>query len=146
MPLSALLTNAEPPAGLMSLCPELRSTFDLEALFDRCMSDAGLATKLLERFGARLPKSVAEIEQSLAACDRSEMLRQIHTMKGESGSLSAVGLQEAAGNLETLVRDSADMNDPEIARLVSELAAAANLCRRCLPQALTTLASATNDA
>ncbi len=146
MALSALLTNTEPPAGLMSLCPELRGTFDLEALFDRCMSDAGLAIKLLERFGARLPKSIAEIEQSLAAFDRSEVLRQVHTMKGESGSLSAVGLQEAADHLEAQVRDSVDMHDPEIAQRGAKLAAAANLCRRRLPQALATLASATNDA
>jgi HPt (histidine-containing phosphotransfer) domain-containing protein len=145
MPLSALLNNTAAHADLATSCPELKGTFDLDALLDRCMADAGLATKLLERFGARLPKSVAEIKRLLTSQDRTEVLKQVHTMKGESGSLSAVGLQQAAGDLETQLREASDLNDPEIARLAAELAAAANLCQERLPQALAALAAAAEN-
>ena len=74
MPLSALFTNTPTYAGLTSPGPAPNGAFDLDALLDRCMADAGLASKLLERFGARLPKSIADIKQSLAALDRGEVL------------------------------------------------------------------------
>jgi HPt (histidine-containing phosphotransfer) domain-containing protein len=110
------------------------------------MGDASLAARLLDRFGERLPITVAEMERSLTAEDRSEVLKQAHTLKGEAGSLSAVRLQQAAAELETCVRNAHETNHPEILRLALALATAADHCRRRLPEAVDALSTSINKA
>ena len=144
--MSALLTTTGPQAEIAASSSDLRSIFDLDALVDRCMGDAGLAARLLDRFGDRLPITVAAANRSLAAQDRSEVLRQAHTLKGEAGSLSAVRLQQAAAELETSVRKAHEMRDPEIVRLAAALATAADQCRQRLPEAVAALSTSTNNA
>jgi two-component system, sensor histidine kinase and response regulator len=141
----ALSTSTE-PKNSSTATPELNGAFDLAALVDRCMGDAGLAARLLGRFGERLSTSVGEIQNSVNAGDRSEVLKQAHTLKGEAGSLAAVRLQESAAQLEACVRKAHDMKDPEIVRLTVALAAAAEQCRQRLPKAVDSLSTSANSA
>ncbi|MEX2139376.1 MAG: Hpt domain-containing protein [Pirellulales bacterium] len=141
-----LSTTTEPQNTSQLTTANLNGVFDLDALVDRCMGDASLAAKLLGRFGERLLTSVAEIETSLAAGDRSEVLKQAHTLKGEAGSLSAVRLQQAAAELETRLRNAHDVPDPQVARLAAALSSAADQCRQRLPKALDALSTSANQA
>ena len=131
------------PAGTNS---GLSSIFDLEALIDRCMGDAELAIKLLNRFGERLSTSVAEIKQTLIGDDRSGALKLAHSLKGEAGSLAAFRVQEAAAALEDGLRTASDLKHPEIVRLTAALAAATDECGQHLPEAVEALSTSANHA
>lgn len=144
--MSRLLTTTEPQHQSAASSAELSAIFDLSTLLDRCMGDAGLAARLLERFGARLPKAVAEIECSLATQDRSELVKQSHTLKGEAGSLAAVRLQQAAAELETCLRNEPNLPEAEIVRLAAAIATEAEQCRQRLPETLDALSTAANPA
>ena len=144
--MSLVLTTTEPEHDSAVSSSDLCCIFDLDALVDRCMGDAVLAAKLLDRFGERLSTTVAELERSLAAGNRTEVLRQAHTLKGEAGSLAAVRLQQSAAELETYMRDAHDTKDPQILRLATSITTAADQCRQRLPETLVALASPTNTA
>jgi HPt (histidine-containing phosphotransfer) domain-containing protein len=125
---------------------DLASTFDLESLLERCMGDAELATRLLNRFGQRLSTSVGEIEQALGGGDRSEALKLAHTLKGESGSLAASRVHRAAAALEDGIHNATDLKHPEIVRLIAALAVAADECEQCLTEAIDALSTSANHA
>jgi HPt (histidine-containing phosphotransfer) domain-containing protein len=144
--MSVSTTTTNPQNASTAKTSELNGIYDLDALVDRCMGDASLAAKLLDRFGERLPITVAEVERALAAGDRSELLRQAHTLKGEAGSLAAVRLQKAAAELEACVRDVQDLKDPQIVSLGRALTAAANQCRQRWPHAIDALTTSANHA
>jgi HPt (histidine-containing phosphotransfer) domain-containing protein len=83
---------------------ELEAVCDVAALCDRCMNDKGLALNLLERFGTRLDGTVQEIGRLLAEERTADTLKKVHTLKGEAGSLAAIGVQAAATDLEKCLR------------------------------------------
>jgi HPt (histidine-containing phosphotransfer) domain-containing protein len=134
-------TTTQRPTEPLASPSDLISVFDLEMLLDRCMGEAALAVKLLGRFTERLPASISEINKTLAAGDRSETLKHVHTLKGEAGSLAAVRVQKSATALETCVRDATDLNHPDIVALTAALAAAADQCRQRVAEAIDALST-----
>ena len=70
------------------------------------MDDREFAAALVKKFTTRLPDAVREIEWSLAECDWASATAKAHTLKGEAGSLAAVALQAAAGQLEESLRSA----------------------------------------
>lgn len=144
--MTALSTAPESQTASKFNTTDLNGVYDLEALVDRCMGDADLAAKLLDRFGQRLSTTVGEIQQSVNAGERSAVLTQTHTLKGEAGSLAAVRLQEAASELEACVRKAHNRQDAEIFRLTVALTAAAEQCRQRLPRAVEALAMSAKHA
>src|SRR5688500_12918619 len=62
-------------------CPS--AAFDLAALLRRSMNDRSLAAMLIEKFTARLGRTVEEIHQLVAAGDWPAAGAKVHTLKGE---------------------------------------------------------------
>lgn len=83
---------------------EPAQVFELAALVRRCMDDRAFAAVLVEKFTARLPTTIQEIEGSLAARDWATATAKAHNLKGEAGSLAASALQAAASQLEESLR------------------------------------------
>src|SRR5947199_5837207 len=81
------------------------AVFDAPSFLERCMGDAASAISLLSTFGNRLPLAISDIGEHLADLrDVGEVARKVHTLKGNAGNLSAVGLYHAAARLEDVLR------------------------------------------
>lgn len=67
-----------------------------------------LALSILTKFTDRLAEFPGQFSELMASGSHEEMERSAHTLKGTAGSVGAKALAEAAGNLETLLRNQAD--------------------------------------
>jgi HPt (histidine-containing phosphotransfer) domain-containing protein len=144
--MSRMPTTVERQTVTAGSCSDLNSIFDQEALLDRCMGDAELAARLLNRFGERLSTSIAEIKQALTAGDRSLALKLAHALKGEAGSLAALRVQQSAAAFEAGVHTASELTHPEIVRLTAALVAAADECVQRLQEAIEALSTSANHA
>ena len=88
--------------------------FELAALLRRCMDDHSLAAGLVDTFTSRLTSMVKTIECLLAETNWSLAAAKVHELKGEAGSLGAIGLQAAAGVLEECLRTSCAREAPAL--------------------------------
>lgn len=129
----ALIREEQPhgtPAGTVAI-------FDSQSLLDRCMGEANAAAELLEVFSNRLPKTIAEICESLADLnDVSGVSKKIHILKGNAGNLSADRLCLAASRLEEAIDRQRHSDIP--ARLAN-LQYEAGCFLRALPSSLASL-------
>jgi HPt (histidine-containing phosphotransfer) domain-containing protein len=97
------------------------------------MDDGQLAVTLLERFTARLPVVIRDVESAMAASDWSAAAAKAHRLRGEAANLSAIDLQAQATRLEAALRaGSLD----EAAGCLPALQSAADAFVRSLPLAL----------
>src|SRR4051794_21378895 len=90
--------------------------FELASLVRRCMDDRAFAAALVEKFTARLPPAIQEIESSLAANDGSSAAGRARNLKVEAGSLAAGALQAAAGQLGETLRGARHELAPTLLR------------------------------
>jgi HPt (histidine-containing phosphotransfer) domain-containing protein len=77
---------------------------DLEGLRNRCMGNLDLVQRVLDKFQQRLPEELAELERMLELNDAEQVARVAHRIRGNSASVSAQGLQQAAAEIEDLSR------------------------------------------
>jgi HPt (histidine-containing phosphotransfer) domain-containing protein len=77
---------------------------DVWALCDRCMGNLDLVRRVLDRFEARLPEELAELERMLESDEATKIALVAHRIKGNSSNVSATGLRHAAGEIEELSR------------------------------------------
>ncbi|MDO3377233.1 response regulator [Geoalkalibacter halelectricus] len=80
--------------------------FDAKELVERMLGDADLAGALVEVFVDDFPKQIERLESYLAANDRGNLERQIHSLKGVTANLNATALFHLAQAMEeALERD-----------------------------------------
>jgi len=113
----------------------------IATLVERCLGDSALAARLWKRFDERLAKSVSQIEAAISEENRSEARKYVHSLKGEAASLAALRLQQAAAELENLLKSDEDDADSKIACAMFEVRTAAERCRECVPLILSALAA-----
>jgi HPt (histidine-containing phosphotransfer) domain-containing protein len=80
------------------------SMYKIDELLRRCIGDHSLAANLIDRFTARLPLTLQDIERAITDNDWSRAASIVHNLKGEAGSLSATQLQIDAASLEDCLR------------------------------------------
>jgi HPt (histidine-containing phosphotransfer) domain-containing protein len=98
-----IATTSEDPANVQVEAP--LQVLNVESLLERCVGDVGAAVALLGMFFDRLPQAIAEISAELADCQaRAQVLRKVHTLKGNAGNLSADRLYQATSRLESALR------------------------------------------
>ena len=92
----------------------------------RQLSEPGepdVLVEVLTLFRADAPARLQAIEAAVAARDARSLQRAAHTMKGASGTIGAVALQQACRVVEELAKDGAlDRVDEALAPLPIELA------------------------
>ncbi|MEI6413839.1 MAG: PAS domain S-box protein [Pseudomonadota bacterium] len=97
--------------------------FDADAALKRAGGDRDLLASLLRRFREQFRPIVADLNRLLAAEDRRELIRYVHTLRGVAGNLGAMALATRATDLETSLRatpEGVPLDDPgELAELAS---------------------------
>jgi CheY-like chemotaxis protein/HPt (histidine-containing phosphotransfer) domain-containing protein len=68
---------------------------------------------LFQLFFATHAGSVEKARQFLAAGDREAARREVHSLKGASGTLGLIGLQQSAATAEVAIREGAEANRTE---------------------------------
>jgi two-component system, sensor histidine kinase and response regulator len=96
------------------LAPKFQSSprIDMKAALERLEGDRELLEELAQLFKDECPRALQEIREAIAAGDPPLLTRLAHTLKGSSGSLSAVPLSQAAAQLEK-VAHAGDLADAE---------------------------------
>ena len=111
--------------------------FDVMVAFDRCMSDAGVVGRVLQKFREHAPVTLAELQKKVEAKDATETMRLAHGMKGAAANISAERLRALSLELERLGHDS---ELSAAADLVKQIEAELNRCIEFIPQAMEQLA------
>jgi two-component system, sensor histidine kinase and response regulator len=99
---------APPPVRAVLASPPI----DITAALERLEGDRDLLEELAQLFKEECPRALEEIRGAIAAGDAPLLTRLAHTLKGSSGSLSAVPLSQAAAQLEK-VAQAGDLADAE---------------------------------
>jgi len=133
------MATATPGIGAVAI--NVSEVCQIATLVERCLGDTALAARLWKRFDERLAKSVSQIEAALAEENHSEAQKRVHSLKGEAASLAALRLQQAAADLENLLKSNEDGADANIGRAMLEIQTAAERCRECVPLILSALAT-----
>ncbi len=111
-------SSTEHRGGPMTSLCEKSNAFDLAPLLSRCMGNRELAIRLLNTFAASLPKDLQSI-QGLSDENQYEQVAKIaHRLKGSSANLGAVGVYEAATQLE---KQAKSPNDGPLAEWIERL-------------------------
>lgn len=97
-----------------------RTVIDVAALRSRCMDDASIAQQLLGMFSQTVWQLAEQVELYVGQKKFRQAAELVHKLKGEAGSLSAVALHKAAGNLEDILRSSSPA-DANLATLRDEI-------------------------
>ncbi|MGO9111475.1 MAG: Hpt domain-containing protein [Thermoguttaceae bacterium] len=92
------------PSGQPMRAPSSAEVLDLQGLCDRCMGNLELVQRVLDKFEQRLPEELAELERVLELGDAAKIALVAHRIKGSSSNISAVGLHQAAAEIEDLSR------------------------------------------
>jgi signal transduction histidine kinase/CheY-like chemotaxis protein len=92
--------------------PESLPGFDLAAGQERLMGNKRLYRKLLVDFGTKYIKAARDIRETLDAKDFEQTHSLVHNLKGMAGNLAATELQNAAVDLEKLVKGVKKKNFP----------------------------------
>jgi Amt family ammonium transporter len=77
---------------------------DLASLKRRCLGTQELVGRLVMQFAERLPGIATAIEEAVSRNQLKEAAAQAHSLKGSAANLSALRLQQVAGDLETTCR------------------------------------------
>ena len=81
--------------------PQTTRAFDKSELLERVGGDAEICAEILKVFIDDIPVRIQEMEDALQRQDYETLKRGAHTIKGSSGNVGALKLQEAAYQLET---------------------------------------------
>jgi len=92
------------PSGQSKRGSSNSEVLDLQGLCDRCMGNLDLVQRVLDKFEQRLPEELAELERVLELGDAAKIALVAHRIKGSSSNVSAVGLHQAAAEIEDLSR------------------------------------------
>jgi HPt (histidine-containing phosphotransfer) domain-containing protein len=112
--------------------PVADSPVDVPALLNRCMGNAELVAKVLERFESQARITLEKLQSSVAEADCDSFARLAHTLKGSAANLSAEGVREAAWQLEDMGRQRQLQHaKSQLIRLQEQI----DLCLQYLPQA-----------
>jgi signal transduction histidine kinase/DNA-binding response OmpR family regulator/HPt (histidine-containing phosphotransfer) domain-containing protein len=101
---AARRSDAAPGGEGADVARDAPAVFDKQALLDRVMGDEELARELVEVFLEDTPQQLDTLRDALLAGDAAIVRRQAHTIKGSAGNVSAIGLQQAALQLEQACR------------------------------------------
>jgi len=74
--------------------------FDRHALLDRLDGDAELFEEIIRDYVRDVPKQLGLLTAALESGESELVARQAHTIKGASGNVGALALQEAALGVE----------------------------------------------
>jgi CheY-like chemotaxis protein/HPt (histidine-containing phosphotransfer) domain-containing protein len=107
--------------------------FDVMAAFDRCMSDAGVVGRVLQKFKEHAPVNLAELQKKVEAKDAAETKRLAHGMKGAAANISAEKLRALALELERLGHE-AELS--AATGLLKQIEAELNRCIEFIPEAM----------
>lgn len=81
---------------------DLKNTvFDWDGLLYRLMGDEDLAREIVDDFMKDIPGKYSALKQALKKQDALLVKREAHIIKGASGNVGAVALQEIAEQIET---------------------------------------------
>ena len=112
--------------------------FDVLVAFDRCMSDAGVVGRVLQKFKEHAPLTLAELQKKVEANDAMETKRLAHGMKGAAANISAERLRVLSLELERLGHEAELSAATE---LVKQMEAELKRCIEFIPVAMEQLAS-----
>ncbi|HUO07555.1 MAG TPA: response regulator [Phycisphaerae bacterium] len=110
--------------------------FDVLSAFDRCMSDANVVGRVLDKFKEHAPMTLAELRKVVGAKDAAETKRLAHGMKGAAANISAEKLRSLSLELEKLGHES-QLSAAE--ELVKQIDAELKRCIEFIPEAMTKL-------
>lgn len=74
--------------------------FDRADLLNRLMGDEELADEIINDFILDVPNNISALKEALKKNDAYSLQQRAHTLKGASGNVSAVALQEIARRIE----------------------------------------------
>jgi HPt (histidine-containing phosphotransfer) domain-containing protein len=107
------------------------SIFDWNGLLHRLMGDEDLAKEIIEDFLKQIPENLFAVKNALNKKDLQLIKREGHTIKGASGNVGALTLQEIGGQIET----AGEEKDLDKARsLVQELDTQLEILKNILAQ------------
>ena len=81
---------------------------DAESALSRVNGARVQYAAILERMAQRIPQTIAEINEALAAGDRLSAARVAHGLKGSALTIGADQLAQAAARIEAVVRDGSE--------------------------------------
>ncbi len=76
------------------------SHFNKEDLLERLMGDEELACEIIEGFLSDIPQQISSLKDALKEADPPHIQRRAHSIKGASGNVGAIALQELAMQME----------------------------------------------
>ncbi len=80
--------------------PPVNRVFDKTGFLDRMMGDKDLAGEILDGFLADVPLQVCEMKKALDSGDAHSIRHQAHSLKGASGNVGAIALEQIALQVE----------------------------------------------
>lgn len=97
-------------------------TFDWNGLLYRLMGDEGLAKEIINDFFKQIPKNLMTIKKALNDKDLVTVQREAHIIKGASGNVGALVMQEIAEQIE-IAGEAKDLVQAEsfVAKLDTQL-------------------------
>lgn len=97
-------------------------TFDWNGLLYRLMGDEGLAKEIINDFLKQIPKNLMTIKKALNDKDLVTVQREAHIIKGASGNVGALVMQEIAEQIE-IAGEAKDLVQAEsfVAKLDTQL-------------------------
>jgi len=94
----------EPAVTAQDAEPE-ETVFDMSSLLSRVMGDEDVAREVVKSFLEDAEQQIKALKDALGSGDAPMVERQAHGIKGASGNVGAVGLQEVAYLMEKAGRD-----------------------------------------
>jgi signal transduction histidine kinase/DNA-binding response OmpR family regulator/HPt (histidine-containing phosphotransfer) domain-containing protein/HAMP domain-containing protein len=88
-----------------SLGKPAQAGIDLPSILQRCMGRRELAERLIRKFISQATADAEELERAIHQRDAVKLRMVAHRIKGSAGNVSARGVQDCAGQLESLGRE-----------------------------------------
>ncbi len=108
--------NALPPLELPGI--------DVARGLSHVVGNGPFYLQLVERFARSQRAALADIRQSCTHGRQSEAVRRAHTLRGVAANIGAVQVQELAEQLELLLAQTIDLQQPQLASISQELESA----------------------
>jgi two-component system sensor histidine kinase/response regulator len=105
--------NALPPLELPGI--------DVARGLSHVVGNGPFYLQLVERFARSQREAVADIRQSCTHGRQSEAVRRAHTLRGVAANIGAVQVQELAEQLELLLAQTIDLQQPQLLGITQEL-------------------------
>jgi signal transduction histidine kinase/PleD family two-component response regulator/HPt (histidine-containing phosphotransfer) domain-containing protein len=99
---------------------EEASVFDRTALLNRVGGDKDFCQEIIGMFLQDVPRQIECLENTISKKDPALVDRQAHTLKGASGNVSAVSLQNAAMQLEVAGKNGDLSRAPEMLNTIKK--------------------------